>query len=221
MSAKSTTRYWLAPALLAGAFLSGCQGVFVLAEKLFPKQTVPAKFKLPKKKIVLVFPDDLQNPVSYPPIKRRFARKLNELLRQERLAGETIAYEKLVELQAAEPKFNLMSIPKIGRKLGAELIVYLSIEEFTLKDNPVDTLWRGRFAGRAKVVDVVEGRIWPDESAGYPVSVTTPLAESSSEAFGEELAKLLAENLAVEVARLFHSHKVERGRPGKAESAFE
>jgi len=221
MSAKSISRSWLAPVLLAGVFLSGCQGAFVLAEKLFPKQTVPAKFNLPKNKTVLVFPDDLQNPLSYPPVKRRFARKLNELLRQEGLAGETIAYEKLTELQAAEPKFNLMSIPKIGRKLGAELVVYLSIEEFTLKDNPVDTLWRGRLAGRAKVVDVVEGRIWPDESAGYPVEVTTPLAESSSETFGEELARILAENLALEVSRLFHSHKVERGRPAGASGAFE
>ena len=149
------------------------------------------------------------------------AERLGAILKEKGLAADTVAYDRLVDLRSAEPEFNLMSIPKIGRKLGADLVVYVNIEQFMLKDNPVDTLWRGRLAGRVKVVDVLKGRIWPDESAGHPVKVGAPMAESYSDTFGGELAKKLAEDFAVEVAQLFHSHYVERARPEQTDTAFE
>lgn len=218
MTHKTTTAL---AAILAAVSLSGCQVIFVALEKMFPKERVPALFSLPGGKTVLVFPDDLQNPLSYPTVKRRLAQKLNAVLMEKRLAGRTIPYERLMELRSAEPEFNLMGICKIGRRLGADLVVYVDIEQFKLKDSPVDTLWRGRLGGRAKVVDVLKGRIWPEESAGYPVKVNTPLAESHADTFGGELAKKLAEDLAVEVAQLFHDHYRERGRPKPTDSPFD
>ncbi len=219
-----TVRLKTAPALAvlaAGLMLSGCQAIFVGLEKMFPKEKVSALYKLPGNKTVLVFPDDLQNPVSYPPVKRQLSLQLSDILKRQRIAAQTVAYEKLVDLRSSEPQFNLMGICKIGRKLGADLVVYVNIEQFTLKDNPVDTLWRGRLAGRIKVVDVLKGRLWPDESAGYPVRVVAPLAESTSDTFGGELAKKLADDFAVEVAQLFHDHYVERGRPKQTDSPFD
>jgi hypothetical protein len=221
MTANRQTRWLLASVMLAAPMLSGCQAVWVVLEKMFPKEKVSAKFRLPANKTVLVFPDDLENPVSYPQVKHVLARRLSAILAEKKLAGETVPYERLLELQAAEPDFNLMSIPKIGRRLGADLVVYVNIEQFALKDNPVDTLWRGRFAGRVKVVDVLKGRIWPDESAGCRVKVNAPIADSTSEAFGGEVARVLAESLAVEVAWLFHDHYVERNRPKDTGSIFD
>ena len=211
----------LAAALGMGLLLCGCHALWYGLESLFPKEKVPAKFTLPKGKTVLVFPDDLQNPVSYPPVKRALGNNLGELLTEKKLVAEVVAYSELARLKAREPEFNLMSIPKIGRQLKADLVVYVNIETFTLKDNPVDTLWRGRLAARVKVVDVLKGRIWPDESAGYPVKVTAPAAESNSDAFGGEVAKMLAESLAAEIAQLFHDHYVDRARPKRTDFAAE
>ena len=221
MTTRSQNACRLAAALTAALALGGCQLLWVSLERLFPQEKVPAKFKLPAKKTVLVFADDLQNPVSYPPIKRALNEKLSQLLKDKGLVAQTIGYDKLVDLQSASPDFNLMSIPKIGRKLGADMVVYVNIEQFTLKDNLADTLWRGRFSGRVKVVDVLNGRICPEESAGYPVKVIAPAAENTSGTFGGELAKVLAENLAVEVTGLFHDHYVDRARPKRTDFSME
>ena len=78
--------------LLIGAasamwLLSGCVLPFAILEKFFPKEKVPARFTLPAGKKVLVFPDDILHPVSYPPVKRVLARRANELLAEHKLAA--------------------------------------------------------------------------------------------------------------------------------------
>lgn len=204
--------------LLAGAaaaiwLLGGCALPFAILEKMFPKEKIPARFVLPAGKRVLVFPDDMLHPVGYPPVKRVLARRLGELLAEHELVAETIAYDSLVDLRNAETDFNRMAVATVGRRLGAELVVYVSIDGFSLKDMPVDTLWRGRFSCKVRVVDVRNGRLWPDESAGFPVKVVEPIAENTSEAYGAELADKLAKRLAEGVCGLFHEHYVDRARP--------
>jgi len=207
--------------LVAGALLCGCHGPLLVPlaflEKLFPKDRVPPKFKLPADKKVLVFPDDLLRPVSYPPVKRALAEKANALLVEKKLVAGIVPYDKLIDLQHDDVNFNRLSVATVGRRLGAELVIYINLDEFSLKDSPVGTLWRGRFAGKVRVVDVTKGRLWPDESAGHPVRVEEPVTENTSETYGTQLARKLAERLAGEVVGLFHSHYVDRHRPKETE----
>ena len=209
---------WL---LAAGALTGGCHAPLLLPlaflEKMFPKDRVPPKFKLPAGKKVLVFPDDMLRPMSYPPAKRTLARKANALLVEKKLVAGTVPYDRLIDLQHDDVNFNRRSVATVGRKLGADLVIYISIDEFALKDSPVGTLWHGRFAGKVRVVDVVKGRLWPDESAGFPVRVEEPITENASETYGTQLAQKLAERLAEEVVGLFHSHYVDRHRPRQSE----
>ena len=192
---------------------TGCQLIFALAEKLFPKEKVPPSFVLPANRTVLVFPDDIKCPLVYPPAKRTLAEKADKLLIEHSMAAKTIPYDKLIDLRNAEPEFNLMSIPKIGRRLGADLVIYVSIEEFSLKDNPIDTLWRGRLTGKVKVVDVLKGRIWPDESSGFSIKIVEPITDNPSRDYGSQLARKLAERIAEEAIGLFHERYIDRARP--------
>ena len=209
--------YFLLPAAVM-LLPAGCQLPIAILAKLFPKEPVPPRFVLPADKTILVFPDDIKRPLVYPPVKRTLAEKADKLLIEHSLAAETIPYDKLIDLRNAEPEFNLMSIPKIGRRLGADLVIYVSIEEFSLKDNPIDTLWRGRLAGKVKVVDVLKGRIWPDESAGFPIRIVEPITDNSSRDYGSQLARKLAERMAEEVCGLFHKHYIDRARPKEKET---
>ncbi len=206
--------------LLASVMLLpvGCQLPFAILAKLFPEEKVQPRFVLPSDRTILVFPDDIKCPLVYPPAKRTLAEKVDKLLIAHSLAAETIPYDKLIDLRNAEPKFNLMSIPRIGRRLGADLVIYVSIEEFSLKDNPVDALWRGKLVARVKVVDVLKGRIWPDESAGFPISIAEPMTENTSETYGSQLARKLAERMAEEVCGLFHERYIERAKPKEKET---
>ena len=213
-----------AVALLAAAgmlALAGCQLPLAIMEKMFPKDRVPPQFKLPAGKIVLVFPDDVEHPVSYPPVKRRLAEKVNELLMEKKLAARTVSHDRLVELRGSEPNFDRMHVPTVGSRCGADLVVYLAIDRFTLKETPVEALWRGRLEVRVKVVDVKQGRIWPDELAGFAISVQEPTTETTSETYGAELSKKLADKLAVEVAGLFHARLVDRHKPKDTKPIFE
>ena len=211
---------WLMGAA-AVSTLGGCQLFFAAVEMMFPYTTVQPQFELPKAKTVLVFPDDVENPVSYPPIKRKLAEHIAKILIDKSLVARTIPYDKLIDLRSAEPNFNRMAVASVGRKLGADVVVYISINEYTLKNMPIETLWRGKFAGWVRVVDVNEGRLWPVEQAGHSVSVNTPTTENVSETYGEELSAELAEKLATEVAGLFHEHKIDRHKPPRKSDPFE
>lgn len=212
----------LTGATLASAMLlGGCIIPLTIAELMFPKSKVKPLFELPGKRTALVFPDDMQRPVNYPPVKRALARKLNELLMESKLASAVVAYDKLTDLRSAEPDFNRLAVATIARKLGADLVIYVDITEFSLKDSPVGTLWRGRFGGKVRVVDVDKGRLWPDASAGHPVRVIEPLTENSSEIYGAELSRKLAARLAEEICGLFTSHQVDRHQPKETQSSFD
>jgi hypothetical protein len=213
-----------AVALLAGAgmlALAGCQLPLAIIEKMFPKDRVPPRFKLPADKVVLVFPDDVERPVSYPPVKRRLAEKINELLIEKKLVARTVSHDQLTALRGTEPNFDRMHVPTVGRKCEADLVVYLAIDRFTLKDTPVETIWRGRLDVRVKVVDVKKGRIWPEEMAGFPISVQEPTTENTSESYGAELSRKLADKLAVEVTGLFHERLVDRHKPKDTKPVFD
>ena len=205
-----------AAALATCVGVCGCQiflPVIALVEMAFPKSKVPAQFKLPKGKRVLVFPDDMHQPVAYPPVKRALAEKVSKVLLEKKAVASAVPYDELVDLQASEPTFNRLAVSTVGKRVGADLVILVSIDEFRLKDSPVGTLWRGRFAGKVRVVDVKEGRLWPDESAGRPVAASEPVCDNSSEIYGTVLSRQLAEKLGSEVAGLFHDRMVSRHRP--------
>jgi hypothetical protein len=207
---RAALRWLPAVGLLA---LAGCLLPVAAMEKMFPKDRVAPRFAMPARKTVLVFPDDVARPLSYPPVKRRLAEKVNELLIEKGLAARTVPYDRLVELRGEEPNFDRMHVPTVGRRCGAELVVHIAIDRLTLKETPIETLWRGRFEVRVKVVDVKKGRIWPDELAGLSVSVQEPTTENTSETYGAELSRKLADKLAVKIAGLFHAHLVDRHKP--------
>lgn len=211
----------LSLALAAAALLGGCIIPITITEMMFPKSKVKAKFELPKKKTILVFPDDMGRRLNYPPVKRALAQKLNELILEKKLAAATVDHSQLMDLRNAEPGFNRLSVATVGRRLGADLVIYVDIDEFSLKETPMGTLWRGRFGGKVRVVDVQKGRLWPNESAGYPVRVAEPTTENTSETYGVELARTLARELAEEISGLFTSHYVDRHRPPPRERPFD
>lgn len=208
---------------MALSCLTGCQLVFAIAEQMFPTEKVPAQFELPRKQIVLVFPDDVERPLSYPPIKRRLAEEVSKLLTDKKIAAQTVPYDKIVELRAAEPDFNRLAVASVGRRLGASLVIYINIDEFLLKDRdtPTETLWHGKFSAKVRVVDVQEGRLWPDEREGFPVRIGEPITENSSRTYETQLSRKLADDLATQIAGLFHAHRVSRHRPKEPEVPFE
>jgi hypothetical protein len=214
-------RFFLLCLTFVGCFCAGCQ-LPQLLEATFPTEEVKAVYDLPKEKTVLVFPDDLTNPVSYPPLKRELAENISAFLKENKVVADVIPYQRLADLQANDPNFNRMSIGTIGRKLGVDYVIYINIELFTLKEAAEDTVWHPNMEGRVRVVDVSTGkRTWPDESAGYPFKCGLPMMDSTSPYVGGELTKLLCNKAGTEICQLFYKHTERRARPTEKETELD
>jgi len=215
---KMSRRLALATLLAVPALASGGCALFGwFAAQFAPPQKVEAVYKPPSGKTILVFVDDLSNPVSYEPVKAELTNRLNEKLVENDIAAETVPYERLLNLMAATPNFNQLRIPTIGRELDADLVLYVEIVGFCLKDSQVSPLWNGKLSTRVKIVDSQEGRLWPvDRFEGYPLEpVETGTVDNPSTSYGAELAEILAEQMADSIAKLFYDHEVAAEMPFK------
>ncbi|MCK4603039.1 MAG: hypothetical protein KAU28_11270 [Phycisphaerae bacterium] len=193
------------------ACLTGCAAIGWTVAAFAPPQKVEALYKPPKAKKILVFVDDITNPISYEPVKRKLTEKLNEQLLEHEVAAKTIDYEKLLDLISVAPSFNELGVVQVGRKLGADIVLYVNIEEFALKEDPEGPLWRGTLRASVRMVDVQakSPQLWPTDRDNYPVGeVQTPATDDSSPTYGVEVARMLAEQMADKVAKLFYDHRV-------------
>ncbi len=197
--------------------LAGCQpliGWFVNA--FAPPRKVKPLYVLPSGKKILVFVDDIRNPVSYTPVKGQLTDTLNRLLLEHEVAAEIVPYEDFLGLMAAMPEFNELGIVNVGDRLHADLVLYIHLDEFSLKDNEATPLWTGRMRSKVRLIDVQKGllkreaRLWPeDRPDGYPVKpIELPPTTHPSPRYGEDLAKILADKMAERIARFFYEHKV-------------
>lgn len=210
----TATARW--PALAAGlamlAGLTGCGGAQLgwLATQMNPTVAVPAVYTPPKGKTVLVFVDDYFRVVTYDPVKEHLARQLSRQLQDNKVAKKTVGYERILALAEADNHFDDLSVSEVGDKLGADLVLYVLIDRFSLRDSDASQLWRGRLQATVRLVDVRSGRLWPqDRVEGYPVpAVETPLSDNSLPNYEAQLAQTLANQMAERVGRLFYDHKI-------------
>ena len=207
--AARTARLPAALLLLLAGQLAGCTGVAWMAATLAPPKKIEAAYEMPRHKTVLVFVDDILNPLHYQPIKGELTRRLNAELDRQDLAGRTIPYERVAELTAATPQFDKLSVAEIGRKLGADLVLYVHVDRFSLKDDEVNALWQGRIHTTVRVVDVTEGLLWPKTPPeGYSLPpFETPATVDASPTYATRLTEELAYGISRRIAKLFYKHK--------------
>ncbi len=206
MNARRMNAMLLAAGLAALPACGGCQLFGALYHVFVPEVQVDPEFALPPKKKVLVFPDDVFHGVSYTSAKRALADKVGDMLAEKRVAADVVPYDELKDLEEAEPNFHLLEVATVGRKLGADLVVYIVLDPLSLKDTPADTMYHGRFGGRVRVVDVRKGKIWPEDSAGKVVRIVEQPSDNPSTTYAEQLVVRLGENLGEKIGNLFVKH---------------
>lgn len=208
MIARKARRFACVLLLLITALTGGCHVVNWLIAALAPPEPVPAVYEPPRNKVVLVFVDDLLHNLDYEPVKSDLTEKLNKLLLKNKIAGEVISYEELQQLIFSTPGFNRLAVSEVGQRLGAEIVLYVQIDGFALKDDEASPLWNGRFKTTVRMVDVKTGRLWPlDRQEGYPVpELELPAKTDSSPNYGATLANQLARKMAERIGQLFYEH---------------
>lgn len=224
MTHRTYRRVLLTLTVVGLAAFGGCAAIAWPIAAFAPAPKVEAQYELPAGRRVLVFPDDLINPISYPPLKRSLAEKLNKQLAEHVVAEQTVPYNELLNLSTTEG-FDRLPVDRVGAKLGADVVVYVDIDEFRLKNDAAEPLWSGKLTVFVRVVDVgadsIAGkRLWPkDGSRGHELTIETPMLQESSKTYGAVLADEMAARMADKIAKLFYKH--EGPRPGDPEPRWQ
>ncbi len=212
------TRSILLSLLLVSAFcLHGCGVLAYLGVAISGPEKVPALYEPPSGKKFLVFVDDLQHGTVHEPVKQELTRQLNRMLVDNDVADSIIPYDDLLDLITVTPKFNRLAVNQVGQKLGADVILYVRVDKFSVKDDDISPLWHGQLKTTVRVVsartsDPAEVRMWPkDDPDGHraePVEIP-PMADSSP-GFGDAMARDMATQMADQIAKFFYEHEKPR-----------
>ncbi len=175
-------------------------------------ETVEAEYEVPEGKTILVLADSALCETDRP-IARMLTDRLNSIFEEEKIAAETISYEDLLDLAAVTPRFGSLKPARVGQKLGADIVCYIRIDEFRLKDQNIAHLWRGHLEVTVSMVDVRTGKqLWPmgEHEGRWIKPVKTPMEANSTPNYSADLAKGLCNRMAEKVAQLFYDHEIPR-----------
>lgn len=190
--------------LAFGLSLGGCAQMFYLFNG---PDAVKAQFKIPKKSRVLVFADRRPGrdvPLEIPDL---LSDRIILHLYQYKAADNFVAAARLAEMRKS-PIFADMSIPDVARKMDADIVIYIDILNFQLREESGGQVTSGVAEAAVKVVDRDGKRLWPtDEGAASPLgqSVTAEIEQNMADvrnmtATREELIK----RMTTRIGRLFH-----------------
>jgi hypothetical protein len=188
-----------------------CQPLIgLLVTKIHTTKKVKAEYPVPKGKTILALVESSLCETDQP-VARMLTERLNTEFERQKIAAETIRYGSLLKLAAVAHSFSNMKPTDVGKKLGADIVCYVLIHKFKLKDESVGYLWRGEFEATVSMFDVATGRrLWPiGKREGHWVKpVRTPMASNSSPHYAAEFAASLCDSMADRIAKLFYDHKV-------------
>ena len=199
---------WIFPAVLLG----GC-AVAAWFATLFPPDKVKPLYEIPKNNTLLVLVEDPKHHAGETALKTELTEFLNQEFEQRGLVEHVVSYRQLINLAAATENFRALSTSEVGKKLDADVVLYVQVDEFSLKDDPNSPFWHGNLSTLVRLVSVKEGRLWPRElPEGYkPRKVDGgSVSGDGSRRFEQKLVRDMALEMADNIAKLFYEH---RGQP--------
>ena len=206
------TRLWpLAIALCFLPSIGGCNIVGPAVVLIKGPEKADAQHTLDPERPTVILIDDRAN------------RMDRRLLRQTIAAGATARLLKEGELKnMIDPKAALVRISgeqtgeptdlvTLGKSLGAEVVVYATVDAFSLSADGVTFQPLAEF--RIKVIDCINkpSRIWPEEPNGFPLKVTMPQRQGEAPKNGTQYNQAqdrLAQACGEEIAKVFYKHQI-------------
>lgn len=178
---------------------------------------IPAVTTLPSGRPTVVLIDDPSSKVPRRDLRLLIGKTADDdLLRSKAVAaGKLISSRSAMSASGSGASARPLSIVDIGRRVGAEVVIYAEVTDWSLVSNgesisPVGVLG-------VRIYDTLKNeRIFPEEGAHILVS---RLPEETSYRPGDRAAieKALAARLGLDLSRLFYEHPrdpLQNRRPG-------
>lgn len=171
---------------------------------------------LDRTKKVAILIDDPAGRVPRTQLRIVMGEEAEQILLKKNLVADAISARSTIAAAAQARGGEPLSITAIGRMVGADQVIWVGIEGFTL--SPDGETFEPTVAATVKLIDVHEDRrIWPESGPGYPLIVRKsmrsrepPRSRSEAEQIQIELAKFAGRG----IAELFYDE--ERNRSARA-----
>lgn len=151
----------------------GCNVAGVALYKVVGPPDVPANY-VPLQEPMLVLVESYNRPgLSYD--AEQLSRYVVDQLTHWKVAP-TIDLMELYKLRDSDPaKFKKMTIPEIGRAVGAKQVLYIDLIESGIDQSSGTEVFRGSMTAKIRIVDCETSHSrWPlDAAEGYPITHET------------------------------------------------
>lgn len=197
------------------AFAGGCNIVAPFYLLIHGPEKVQAQYDLPRDRPTVIFIDDRGSHLPRRALRLKIGQDAEKVLLSSGKLKDVISTQSAMGAASQDRAGEPLPIAEIGRAVGAEVVIYATVDQFTLSPDG------GAFAPvaqlRVKVLDAAaDQRLWPAEPTGYVLSVRPsarqgPLPTGLADQFKaqDELAALVGEALA----RTFIRHDREARLP--------
>lgn len=196
-------------AALGAMLIVGCNIVTPIAYAVHGPGRVKAQYKLNAESTTVIFIDDPSNKVSQRRIRAQIGQSAQETLLAKKTLVDMIDTRATLTASAKERHGKMLSTQEIGEAVGADVVIWGLLSEFTLSADGVSNMPVASL--QVKVMDVASGETWPTGEEFYPLTIslgqrTGYAPRSSSETLEGEAA--LAGRLGVGLAQLFYNHDI-------------
>lgn len=198
-------------ALAATAALpAGCNIVGPVAYLIEGPPTVDAVYELDKERITVIFIDDRLNRAPRRSLRIVAAEKAEQVLMEKKiLPSEKVITTRAIMRQATQEQFTKpMTIAELGRSVGAEVVIYLTIDSWSLSSDGV--VLSPTVTGRVKIIDATnDTRLWPPDGNGHRLTASLPpqTSDMPTGAERDQSNQVLADRLGLSLAQLFYEHE--------------
>lgn len=196
--------------------LSGCNIVGPALLIVEGPPTTDAVFKLDEKRTHVIFVDDLKSRVPKRSLRTEIATSAEQTLLEEKILPQQqlIATGAIMRVAADDAFGTPMSVAQMGERVGADVVIYVSMEEWTLTQD------RGTLTPKVvalvKIIDVEsKERIWPKIGSGHRLTVE-PRDQTNAGEVPKDLAsrtaaeQALAKRCGKALAELFFEHETRK-----------
>lgn len=206
------TRLVLLAAVIA-VTATGCNIVGPAYLLVHGPEKVPAAHTLDSKRSAVIVIDDRANFVPRRALRLTMAAEAEKHLLGEKALEDMISGQSALAAAGAEKDGRPLAIAEIGRAVGAEVVIYVAVDEFTLSPDGQSFVPTARL--RVKVIDATnDRRIWPEDRAGQSVVARVPPKQGTAPTGLTEQARAedeLARSAGLAIARLFFKHDRPKG----------
>ena len=192
----------------ASGMLGGCNVAGYVTQGLIPPSDIPALYT-PADRLTLVLVDDPAQKMPTIAQADQVAGRVGHILVAQKVIGRFVPTTAVTELRDSEADFSRWAIDRVGRRVGAEQVIYILLQDLQLTES--GHIYRPVASVRVKVLDVASGsRMFPaDNKHGHALTTVQEYEDLEARGRGTEavVARRLAEQLAEDIAKIFYKHE--------------